>query len=101
MIAPVCITDGRSLYGSNPACANCRYVFQKSLRGYAGTIFIAGRRETAGADLDGRQKIHRGARAPARVNAVLPVRYTCVIGGKEKLIYFEPERMRWFVEVRL
>ena len=39
-------------------------------------------------------------RAPARVNAVLPVRYTCVIGGKEKLLYFEPERMRWFVEVQ-
>ena len=40
-------------------------------------------------------------RAPARVNAVLPVRYTCVIGGKEKYLYFEPDRMRWFVEVRM
>ena len=36
--------------------------------------------------------------APARVSAVLPVRYTCVIGGREKFLYFEPERLRWFVE---
>ncbi len=47
------------------------------------------------------ERVRMVERAPARVNAVLPVRYTCVIGGKEKLIYFEPERMRWFVEVRL
>lgn len=39
-------------------------------------------------------------RAPAHVDAVLPVRYTCVIGGKERFLYFEPERMRWFVEVK-
>lgn len=39
-------------------------------------------------------------RAPARVNAVLPVRYTCVIRGREKFLYFEPDHMRWFVEVK-
>ena len=39
-------------------------------------------------------------RAPARVNAVLPVRYTCVIRGQEKYLYFEPDHMRWFVEVK-
>ena len=38
-------------------------------------------------------------RAPARVSAIMPVRYTCLIGGKEKYLYFEPDRMCWFVEV--
>ncbi len=38
-------------------------------------------------------------RAPARVSSVLPIRFTCLIGGKEKFLYFEPEKMRWFVEV--
>lgn len=38
-------------------------------------------------------------RAPSRVGSVLPVRYTCVIGGAEKYLYFEPDLMRWFVEV--
>lgn len=37
-------------------------------------------------------------RAPARVSAVLPMRYTCVMGGREKYLYFEEERLRWFVE---
>ncbi len=36
--------------------------------------------------------------ASARVGSVLPVRYTCVIAGKEKFLYFEPEEQRWFVE---
>lgn len=36
--------------------------------------------------------------APARVGALLPVRYTCVIGGREKWLYLEPEKLRWFVE---
>ncbi|MBR7186600.1 MAG: hypothetical protein IKD43_03855 [Clostridia bacterium] len=39
-------------------------------------------------------------RAPARVSAILPVRFTCIIGGKEKFLWFEPELMRWFVEVK-
>ena len=38
-------------------------------------------------------------RAPARVPAVLPIRYTVVIGGRERYLYFEPEKMCWFVEV--
>ncbi len=37
--------------------------------------------------------------APSRVSSILPVRYTVVIEGKEKYFYFEPEEMRWFVEV--
>ncbi len=37
-------------------------------------------------------------RAPARVGALLPVRYTCVILGKERWLYLEPEKERWFVE---
>lgn len=36
--------------------------------------------------------------APARVKALLPVRYTCVILGKERWLYLEPDKMRWFVE---
>lgn len=52
---------------------------------------------------DGRRfpvdRVRFAERAPARVNALLPVRYTCMIGGKEKYLYFEPEKMRWFVEV--
>lgn len=37
-------------------------------------------------------------RAPARVSSVLPVRYTCVMGGREKYLYFESDTQRWFVE---
>ncbi len=37
-------------------------------------------------------------RAPARVGSVLPVRYTCVMGGQERYLYFEPDGERWFVE---
>ena len=37
-------------------------------------------------------------RASARVGSVLPVRYTCMVGGREKRLYYEPEDMRWFVE---
>lgn len=36
--------------------------------------------------------------AAARVSALLPIRYTCVILGRERWLYLEPERMRWFVE---
>lgn len=39
-------------------------------------------------------------RAPAHVSAVLPVRYTCMIGGKEKQIFYEQESESWFVEIR-
>ncbi len=37
-------------------------------------------------------------RASARTSSVLPVRYTIMLGGKEKRLYYEPEDMRWFVE---
>lgn len=37
-------------------------------------------------------------RAPARVSALLPIRYTCVILGRERWLYLEPDKMRWFVE---
>lgn len=37
-------------------------------------------------------------RASARVGSVLPVRYTCILAGREKYLYYEPEEMRWFVE---
>ena len=36
-------------------------------------------------------------RKSARVGSVLPVRYTCVIRGKEKFLYYE--NLRWFLEV--
>lgn len=39
-------------------------------------------------------------RAPARVSAVLPLRYICIISGQEKALYYEPDRMRWFVEIK-
>lgn len=38
-------------------------------------------------------------RAAAHVSAVMPVRYTCLIGGRCRELYFEPEAQRWFVEV--
>ena len=37
-------------------------------------------------------------RAPARVGSVMPVRYTCVMNGREKLLYYEPADEKWFVE---
>ncbi len=37
-------------------------------------------------------------RAPARVSAVLPLRFTCEIGGRNRYLYYESEEMRWFVE---
>lgn len=39
--------------------------------------------------------------AAARVSALLPVRYTCVILGRERWLYFEPEKQRWFVEANV
>ena len=51
---------------------------------------------------DGRKyKIDRvkfAERAPARVSSVLPVRYTCLFGGRERCLYFEEAEKRWFVE---
>ncbi len=38
-------------------------------------------------------------RAPSHVGAIFPVRYTCIIEGRGRELYFEPEAMRWFVEV--
>ncbi len=38
-------------------------------------------------------------RAPSLVSAVLPMRFTCIICGREKYLWFEPEKMRWFVEL--
>lgn len=43
-------------------------------------------------------KVKAAEPRPARVGAVLPIRYTCTIAGREKWLYFEPDRMRWFVE---
>lgn len=44
------------------------------------------------------EQVRSVEQTPARVPAVLPVRYTCVILGRERFLYFEPDRMRWFVE---
>lgn len=44
------------------------------------------------------EKVKCSERASARVGAILPVRFTCVIGGAEKWLYFEPSLNRWFVE---
>ena len=38
-------------------------------------------------------------RASAKVGSLLPVRYTCIVAGREKRLYYEPEDMRWFVEI--
>ncbi len=51
---------------------------------------------------DGRRftvdRVKHVQRAPARVNAVLPVRYTCIVEGRERMLYFEEDELRWFVE---
>ena len=51
---------------------------------------------------DGREfaveRVSSYGRMPARVGGLLPVRYTCIIAGKERWLYFESEKMRWFVE---
>lgn len=51
---------------------------------------------------DGRRfevdKVKSVERVPARVGAVLPIRFTCIILGQERWLYLEPEKMRWFVE---
>lgn len=51
---------------------------------------------------DGRKyeidRVKSVGRAPARVSSILPVRYTCVFGGRERCLYFEEAEKRWFVE---
>lgn len=51
---------------------------------------------------DGRRfaidRVKHVQRASARVGAELPVRYTCVIEGRERMLYFEEGKLRWFVE---
>lgn len=51
---------------------------------------------------DGREffieRVEKVERAPARVEALLPLRYTCRIRGMRKFLYFEIEKLRWFVE---
>lgn len=37
-------------------------------------------------------------RAPARVSSVLPLRFTCMISGRERYLYYEEAERRWFVE---
>ena len=40
-------------------------------------------------------------RAPAKVSALSTTRYTVVICGVEKYLYFEEFKERWFVEKRI
>ncbi len=51
---------------------------------------------------DGRKyeidRVKSVGRAPAHVSSILPVRYTCVFGGRERCLYFEEAEKRWFVE---
>lgn len=39
-------------------------------------------------------------RAPSHVGSVMPVRYVCLIGGRERELYFESVCRRWFVEIK-
>ncbi len=51
-----------------------------------------------------RYKVDRvisASKAPRSVQAVLPVRYTVVVGGAIKLLYFEPQGESWFVEAKV
>ena len=40
-------------------------------------------------------------RAPAKVGALSATRYTVIIGGAEKYLYFEEFKERWFVERKI
>lgn len=40
-------------------------------------------------------------RAPHSVDSVLPVKYTVVIGGDVKALYYEPQEELWFVETKV
>ena len=52
---------------------------------------------------DGRRypidRVRTVGHAPARVAAVLPVRFACSVCGREVALYFEPARLRWFIEL--
>lgn len=37
--------------------------------------------------------------APAKSGGFLTTRFTCLFGEKERYLYYEKERDRWFVEV--
>lgn len=37
-------------------------------------------------------------RAPARVPSVLPLRFSCEMGDRQRFLYFEEDSFRWFVE---
>ena len=45
------------------------------------------------------EKIEKVERAPARGDALLPIRYLCLISGKRKYLYFLPRNLRWFLEI--
>ncbi len=64
-----------------------------------------GLRPTALIWSDGRkffvERVTEVATAPPHVASVFPVRYTCLIEGREKYLWFEPQNMRWFVELAL
>ena len=52
--------------------------------------------------LDGKrydiEKLKSVARAPCKSGGVLPERYTVIMCGKQKYLYYEQEKRRWFVE---
>ena len=52
---------------------------------------------------DGRKFFVESVRAVGRsaphIHSILPERYICTIGGRERNLYFEQEKRRWFVEV--
>ena len=37
-------------------------------------------------------------RAPCKSGGILPERYTIMVGGKQKYLYYEQQKKRWFVE---
>lgn len=51
---------------------------------------------------DGRKfqidKIKFIERAPCKSGGVLPVRYTVIIGGEQKYLYFERDKEQFFIE---
>lgn len=52
---------------------------------------------------DGREfeveRVLASERAPSHSDARLPIRYICLIREEKRYVYFEPEMLRWFVEV--
>ena len=43
-------------------------------------------------------KVKLKERAPCKSGGVLPIRFTVMMQGKEKYLYYEREKERWFVE---